>query len=262
MMNDSAPIRRTSLKHRLKVGLRAAFARAAYATGICGIVARRSKTARLTILALHNVEDPPATDFLPSDMKTPRPLFDELVAVLTRIFPTYTAADGARALRDGTLRGPAIAITLDDGYRDNLRAGLPILRKHGAKGTVYVEAAAVSDRKLSWTHCYFWVTRHKSFEFFLERYRALSSDREAIQKLEAEAKAGGDLRYHLKRILKYHADVPDRDRVCEAILREAGGNPNQIAGEIYLSPEEVKELDAAGVEIGGHTVTHPILARW
>lgn len=261
MMNDSAPVRRTPLKHRLKQGLRRWIAGAVYHSGLWRVAARRSKTPRLTILAMHNVEDPPATDFLPADMKTPQALFDRLVGLLASAFPTYTAAEGVRALREGGLGGPAVAITLDDGYRDNLRAGLPILRKHGAKGTVYVEAAAVGDRQLSWTHAYFWATRAKGFEFFLERYRALSSDRDAIAKLEAEARAGGDLRYHLKRILKYHADVGDRDRVCLAILREAGGDPKEIAERIYLTPEEVRELDAAGVEIGGHTVSHAILAR-
>jgi peptidoglycan/xylan/chitin deacetylase (PgdA/CDA1 family) len=261
MMNDAAPQRRTSLKHRVKLWLRSAVARMAYSSGICGLIARRSRAPRLTILALHNVEDPPATDFLPPDMKTPQALFERLVSAVTRHFPTYTAADGVEALRAGKLSGPAVVITLDDGYRDNLRAALPILRKYGAKAAVYVEAGAAFDRQLSWTHAYFWVIRHKSFELFLERYRALSADRDAIQRLEAEAKAGGDLRYHLKRILKYHADPRDRDRVCEAILCEAGGDPKKIVDQIYLSPQELKELDGAGVEIGGHTVSHPILAR-
>jgi peptidoglycan/xylan/chitin deacetylase (PgdA/CDA1 family) len=194
-------------------------------------------------------------------MKTPRALFDELVAVLTKHFPTLTATDGVKCLTEGTLRGPAVVISMDDGYRDNLRSALPILTKHGAKGTVYVEAGAVGDRRLSWTHCYFWVIEHKGFDFFLERYRALSRDTRAMEKLEAEARAGGDLRYHLKRILKYEADLEDRDRVCREILREAGGDAEKIVGEIYLTVEELKELDKAGVEIGGHTVNHPILAR-
>ncbi len=261
MMTDSVPDRRRPLKHRVKLALRAVVAGFTYQTGLCRLFARMSRTPRLTILAMHNVEDPPATDFLPPDMKTPVALFDRLVGIVTRTFPTYTASEGVAALQDGTLRGPAVVISLDDGYRDNLRAGLPVLERHGAKGTVYVEAGAVGDRKLSWTHAYFWVLRAKGFEFFLERYRATSKDAEAIALLEAEAKAGGDLRYHLKRILKYHARVDDRDRVCEAILREAGGDPEAIVRSIYLSPEEVAALDRAGVEIGGHTVSHPILAR-
>lgn len=260
-MNDGAPARRRSFKHTLKVALRRAVAGAAYHTGLTTLVARCSRTPRLTILALHNVEDPPATDFLPADMKTPQALFDRLVSVLTRRFPTYTAAEGVKALTEGRLRGPAVAITLDDGYRDNLRAALPILTKHGAKGTVFVEAGAVGDRTLSWTHAYFWIVNHRGFEFFLERYRALSKDADAIRKLEGEARAGGDLRYHLKRILKYEADPADRDRVCREILVEAGGDATAIVNELYLTPDGVRALDRAGVEIGGHTVSHPILAR-
>lgn len=261
MMNDRAPSRRKPLKHQLKLALRATVAHAGYYTGFSSLLAKRSRNPRLTILAMHNVEHPPATDFLPPDMKTPVALFDRLVRILTKMFPTYTVADGARALREGKLSGAAIVISLDDGYRDNLKAALPILQKYNAKGTVYVEAGAVGDGKLSWTHCYFWVLYHKGFEFFLEHYKKLSKDATAIAKLEAEARAGGDLRYHLKRILKYEAEISDRDAVCEAILRAAGGDPREIVQKLYLSPEEVRELDRAGVEIGGHTVTHAILAR-
>jgi peptidoglycan/xylan/chitin deacetylase (PgdA/CDA1 family) len=261
MMTDPMPDRRKPLKHRFKLALRAAVAGISYYSGFSRWMARRRGTPRLTILALHNVEDPPATDFLPPDMKTPVATFDRLVSTLQSIFPTYTASEGARALRDGSLSSAGIVISLDDGYRDNLRAALPVLKKYGAKGTVFVEAAAVGERKLSWTHCYFWVLNARGFEFFLDRYRTLSKDFGAVAKLEAEARAGGDLRYHLKRILKYDADVVDRDCVCERILREAGGDPAAIAGQLYLSPEEVRILAREGIEIGGHTVTHPILKR-
>lgn len=261
MMNDRVPARGTPLKHRIKTALRRTVAHVSYYSGFSRWIAKRSRVPRLTILAMHNVEDPPVTDFLPPDMKTPVALFDRLVAILAKTFPTYTVTAGTQALAEGKLTGPAIVISLDDGYRDNLRAALPILQKYRTKGTVYVEAGAVGDRVLSWTHGYFWVLHHRGFEFFLDRYKKLSSDRNAIEKLAAEAAAGGDLRYHLKRILKYHADIADRDRVCTAILREAGGDPAAIAKELYLSPEEVAELDRAGVEIGGHTVTHAILAR-
>ncbi|HKE02105.1 MAG TPA: polysaccharide deacetylase family protein, partial [Planctomycetota bacterium] len=261
MMNDAAPDRRRPLKHRIKLALRAVVARVVFHARLHRLISRLSRRGRLTILALHNVEDPPATDFLPDDMKTPQALFDRLVATLAANFPTFTVRDGVRALARGELRRPAIAISMDDGYRDNLRVGLPLLRRHGANGTVYVEAGAVGDRRLSWTHAYFWVIHRRGFDFFLERYRASSRDRDAILRLDAEAKAGGDLRYHLKRILKYHADPADRDRVCEVILREAGGDPAAICAETYLSPEEVRELDRAGVEVGTHTISHPILAR-
>ncbi|MFN0207011.1 MAG: polysaccharide deacetylase family protein [Planctomycetota bacterium] len=261
MMNDRVPDRRKPLKHRLKIALRAAVSNISFYTGFSRWMAKRSAHPRLTILAMHNVEDPPTTDFLPPDMKTPVATFDRLVSVISKSFPTYTVTEGVRALRDGKLARPGIVISLDDGYRDNLRAALPVLNKYNAKGTVYVEAGAVGDQKLSWTHCYFWVLHHKDFDFFLERYKKLSKDTNAVAKLDAEARAGGDLRYHLKRILKYDAKIDDRDFVCETILREAGGDPVAIVKNLYLSPDEIKNLAAAGVEIGGHTISHPILKR-
>jgi peptidoglycan/xylan/chitin deacetylase (PgdA/CDA1 family) len=51
--------------------------------------------------------------------------------------------DIARGLRDNTLPPPrALAITIDDGYEDNLEVANPILEKHAFAATIYL----VSDR--------------------------------------------------------------------------------------------------------------------
>ncbi len=57
------------------------------------------------------------------------------------------AAELARALREGEpLPRRAVAITIDDGYRDNLEVAHPILRRHGFAATVFLVSRRIGAR--------------------------------------------------------------------------------------------------------------------
>jgi peptidoglycan/xylan/chitin deacetylase (PgdA/CDA1 family) len=61
-------------------------------------------------------------------------------------YKTLTVDELARALREGTpLPGRAVAITIDDGYRDNLEVALPILRRHGFRATVFLVSGRLGE---------------------------------------------------------------------------------------------------------------------
>ena len=52
--------------------------------------------------------------------------------------------------RGGPLPRRALAVTFDDGYADNHRLGLPVLRALGLPATVYVATGAVADAAPFW----------------------------------------------------------------------------------------------------------------
>ncbi len=67
-------------------------------------------------------------------------------------FAIVSAKQVQKALRTGApLPRKCVAITLDDGYRDNFEQAYPILRKYGVGGTVFVVTSVVGDgRHLTW----------------------------------------------------------------------------------------------------------------
>lgn len=75
--------------------------------------------------------------------------FDEQVAYLVRRFELLRVSDLAEALAAGALTGKA-ALTLDDGYRDNLVNALPILSRHGAPATFFVTGEGVAEGAPFW----------------------------------------------------------------------------------------------------------------
>jgi peptidoglycan/xylan/chitin deacetylase (PgdA/CDA1 family) len=67
-------------------------------------------------------------------------------------FSIISAEQVQQALRTGApLPEKCVAITMDDGYRDNFEQAFPILRKYGVGGTVFVVTSVVGDeRHLTW----------------------------------------------------------------------------------------------------------------
>jgi peptidoglycan/xylan/chitin deacetylase (PgdA/CDA1 family) len=61
----------------------------------------------------------------------------------------------------------------------------------------------------------------------------------------------------LIRGLKY-APTTERSALVERIQEKAG---QSLPNDLMMSAEQVRSLRRAGMEIGGHTVSHPILAR-
>ena len=219
---------------------------------------------RLTILAGHCVAPGAALSdgFLPADMQISELKLERILRWFSRRYALSTVAQGWNAVRARTAKRSIVALSMDDGYRDNRRVMLPLLERVGAPATVYLESRPLDERKVNWSHKYFWLLSRMDFAALAKRYGELAKDVNIRAAIEAARKQHGhDPRYHVKRALKYDADPTDRDRVIDLIFVEAGGNERALCDELYMSWDEAKELHAAGIELGGHTINHVILSR-
>lgn len=211
----------------------------------------------------HCVGHLPETAYLPADMKTSEAKVEELLLALkARGIRVVSVRELVAAFERGEDGKDLVAFSMDDGYRDNLAIAAPLLAKHGAGGTVYVETGVVGSRKVSWMHRYFWVVHQKGESFFAREYQQRTREPKVKELLEKAGASGHDLGalYAFKRVLKYEADFEDRERVTREILESIGGSDETIARS-YLDWNEVRELDRLGIEIGAHTVHHEILSR-
>ena len=252
-----------SLKHRAKVLLRESYARVLFHTGLWALV-DRVMPPRLTILAGHCVAPGArlADGHLPADMQITEARLERILAWFGRRFELVTVGEGWRRVREGRARKSLVALSMDDGYRDNRRVMLPLLARVGAPATVYLESRPLDERRVNWSHKFFWLCARREFEALSRRYAALTQDPKAAEAItKALSKTGANARYHVKRALKYDVDPADRDRVIDLLFAEAGGDERALCDELYMTWEEARELSAGGVELGGHTVNHVILSR-
>jgi len=247
------------MKHRLKLLLRALYSRVLFHTGLWRLV-DRAMPRRLTILAGHCVDDPQVNAELPADMKIRPQRLERVLGYLARRYQACTVGEGFRRLCEGPGRS-LVALSMDDGYRDNHRALLPLLARAGGRATVFLETRALDERRLNWSHKWFWLLARSGPEALVRSYVAASGDAPACAKLRALLGGGSELAYAAKRALKYDADPADRERTLDGLFARAGGDERALCERLYLGWDEARELHAAGVELGGHTCTHAILSR-
>lgn len=206
-----------------------------------------SGTSRgLLILTYHRVltaEDP----LRPGEM-TQR-AFERHAAVLRRWFNVLPLSQGWRRTLEGSLPARAAAITFDDGYADNAELALPILRHHGLTATFFV-ATGFLDGGRMWN------------DTIIETLRGARAPLD-LRDLDGGMLETDDVSDRARTVLAVirawkHLPPHARQRRVEALVERAQLEPPR---DLMMRSEQVKQLARSGMDIGAHTVTHPILRK-
>jgi peptidoglycan/xylan/chitin deacetylase (PgdA/CDA1 family) len=251
------------MKHRLKLWLRDAYARVLWYSGLFRLV-DRLLPRRLTILAGHCVDHPASNAGLPADMKIRARRLEELLAGLGRHFDLVTVGEGFRRLSQGEAgasRASMVALSMDDGYRDNHEVLPALLERVGAPATLFLESRALDERRLNWTHRYFWLQERLGAEILARRILDRTRDAPLETKLGELLEAGRELEYRVKLALKYDAERDDRERVLDELFADEQGDERALCETLYMDWPQARALVGKGFELGGHTVSHSILSR-
>lgn len=189
--------------------------------------------ARLSVLIFHRVLPEPDPLF-PEEMHAQR--FDELCGWLAYLFNVLPLDQAVEHLKAGTLPARAACITFDDGYADNHNIALPILQRHGLCATFFIATGFLNGGRM-WNDTIIETVRRRV-------------DLPTIASRQAAIKT-------LINQIKY---LPTAERVTmtEELAQAAGVTLPQ---DLMMTSDQVKAMRKAGMQIGAHTVSHPILAR-
>ncbi len=105
------------------------------------------------ILMLHRVTSDPGTLFgFNSHLSVTPGFLDETLTTVSELGYEFVTMDEAIArIFAGKSGGkPFVAITLDDGYRDNLTEALPVFEKHAAPFTLYIAPGLIDGTTTLW----------------------------------------------------------------------------------------------------------------
>jgi peptidoglycan/xylan/chitin deacetylase (PgdA/CDA1 family) len=206
----------------------------------------------------------------PWGLAVPPDRFDEHLTVLRRSRRPLPVSEFVERLERRRLSDDAVAVTFDDGYADNLREAKPRLAAAGIPATFFVTTGAVGQRTEYW-----WDELARGI---LLRDAAVDDEvviagepcRLVFPQAEGTLPAGDWRAWQEPRTEREttYLAVWRRLRIVSAGEREAAMNRLRHllnlaaadADDLPMTPSEVAELAGDGqFEIGGHTITHPVL---
>lgn len=213
---------------------------------IASTLSPRGSRARLAVFGYHQVLE--KRDPLRPGEPDQRD-FDRDVAVMKSVFTVLPLEEAVRRLRERTLPARAACITFDDGYANNQTLAAPILEAHGVPATFFVTGGAVDDGVM-WNDLVIEAVARRGADLVL-------TDIPWDEQKRRSAGQGPALVAAILAEIKYRP-LDQRLALAKRIYRD---NVGEAPPRLMMTRPMVADLAARGFDVGGHTLTHPILSK-
>ncbi|HXN17182.1 MAG TPA: GNAT family N-acetyltransferase [Candidatus Binatus sp.] len=202
------------------------------------------------IFIFHRVND----DFDPFLPAVPIAAFRKQMEFLKKNFPIVSLDEIASGQLVPNGEKYSVAITFDDGYRDNFLHAFPVLKALGMPATIFLTTGCVESCEPPWYDQISW-----AFKLTTEPRLSLglpnvpdASIETRTERLQVMARILGWLR---------GLDTEERLRMSGRIV-EVLSVPTRLSGpNPMLNWDEVRQMSKQNITFGAHTVTHPALSK-
>lgn len=179
-------------------------------------------------------------------------IFEQQLAYLKAKFNVISMAQLAEDIRNQRVKPYSVAITFDDGHGDFYSNAWPLLRKYDLPVTLYVTTDFVDQK------CWLWPD--------LLRYLLMKT-----QKTSVATQTLGDLPLTQDTLLQTWNSIGDYCLTLKAedrwqFLQKLAKQLDVETGESAKPPfhsvtwDQLREMQDQGLEVGSHTLSHPILS--
>ncbi len=214
---------------------------------LLNLLAPGGSHGKLSVLIYHRVHAA-ADPMRPGDSHASE--FDWQMKLISRVFNVLPLSEATQQLRECRLPPRSLSITFDDGYADNHDVAVKILRQYGLTATFFVTSGYL-DGGLMWNDAVIEAMRDAP-PGRLE-LSDLGMNSLELNTLESRRQACGIIITAIK-----HRNQDERQEIANQVAQRAACN---LPTDLMLSSEQVRLMHSAGMEIGAHTLTHPILAK-
>ena len=211
---------------------------------------------RIVILGYHSIQERPEenADSIGLAITHSASAFDSQMDVVAREY-TPVSLEDVRLILQGKreLRKNAVAITFDDGYRDNWDIANAILRRYGLPATFYLTTSWIDSGEPPW-FC------RLRYAFTTTRCSEWTSPADGrIWHLRGSAERSAALQAALD--LASQMPCADRETAVRTVEKELDVPPLVNSRHLMMSWDQARGLHGLGHIIGSHTTTHPNVAH-
>ncbi|MEQ1530353.1 MAG: polysaccharide deacetylase family protein [Methylococcales bacterium] len=213
---------------------------------LVSIASGLGKRKKLSIFIYHRVHA--ETDFMNPDEVTAEKFLWQM-ELMAQHFNVLPLADAIDALKNDSLPPRAVCITFDDGYADNYLQALPILNKFSLPATFFIASGYLNGGRM-WNDSVTEAVRVWP-ESVLD-LTELELGKFDISSPSQKKQVAGEIVQKLK-----YLPPGQRQQHTDYFVKQSAALPDNL----MLNTNQLKQLHAAGMEVGGHTVSHPIIAN-
>ncbi|MEI6893696.1 MAG: polysaccharide deacetylase family protein [Colwellia sp.] len=174
-------------------------------------------------------------------------LFEQQLIWMKKYFNPIGLSEALRLQKQGELPKRSIVITIDDGYIDSFTTIFPLLKKYNLTATFFISTSGLVKGYLWDEHISSIVMR---LPVGIENF-VFEGQNFAVSTYKERVKCAKDISDQIK-----YCSLHQREILIEKLLKKAKGT---ALTHQFLNKSQIKSLHKEGMEIGAHTVNHPIL---
>lgn len=149
----------------------------------------------------------------------------------------------------------AVALTFDDGYRDNYEIAFPVLRRLGLPATIFLSTDFVNGKDILWNDKVCFALKYSKRRDLQMRFGGEERHFDLNSPEQRLAAAHEILRY------LFHVQHSERQSFIAQLLTELQVRDFGDLWYSMLTWDQVRSMKKEAISFGAHTVTHPILSR-
>lgn len=195
---------------------------------------------------------------VPRQGRCQQQVFRRQVQHIKRHYRPISLIELATLIKNGAaVPANSIILTIDDGYRDFFDIAYPVLRQEEVPATYFVTTGFINRDLWLWTDQVAWLL-NQGFSL---------SEKVRLESFELPAGDYADQKLQLfqKWLSEFLLSVPDevKHSCIEKLSKILGRRLPEESPPEYsaVTWAQLEEMQDKGIEVGGHTVTHPSLGR-
>jgi len=211
---------------------------------------RRVLRKRLLVLCYHSV----ISDDSPQDPRTNIAVttqqFESQLQILRKHWRPISLAELDAVIQGaGDLPDYSVLVTFDDGFRNNITHAAPLLKKHGIPAIAFLATGLIGTSDMLWTQEV--AERHR---YQKERYRYQNTP-------SSELRVQPPRRWLPEKLKRFpnieRLEYIDYLRAHSELVVDSDWQRELYS---FMDWNEVRQLRTFGIDVGAHTVSHPILS--